>query len=51
MNDTLNLKFTDDWFTEGFDWPEFIAARTNLAHLKSTSTSASPSRWTPSLAG
>jgi predicted ATPase len=40
-----------DWFSEGFDWPELQAAKSILADLKSTSTSAAdPHRPVPSLA-
>ena len=38
-----------DWFTEGFDWPELLAAKSILADLDATSTS-DPKRPIPSLA-
>ncbi len=39
-----------DWFSEGFDWPEIKAAKSILAELKSTSTSATdPNRRVGSL--
>jgi hypothetical protein len=39
-----------DWFSEGFDWPEFKDATSILADLKSTSTSATgPNRPVGSL--
>ena len=39
-----------DWFSEGFDWPELKAAKSILAELKSTSTSATdPNRRVGSL--
>ena len=40
-----------DWFSEGFDWPELLAAKSMLADLKSTSVSAAdPKRPISSLA-
>jgi predicted ATPase len=40
-----------DWFSEGFDWPELLAAKSILADLKSTSISAAdPMRPIPSRA-
>jgi tetratricopeptide (TPR) repeat protein len=39
-----------DWFTEGFDWPELLAAKSILADLESASVSASdPRRPIPTL--